>query len=487
MSLREACARAFRALSTPDSFELTERLFVRLLGLIYVAAFASWWPQIIGLSGSHGIQPAVQLLSAMRNELGRSAFFDAPSLFWFGIGDAALVGCCIAGCIAGLLMLGGIFPRISAAVCWLLYLSIVSISQPFAGFQWDALLLEAGFLALFAGAPWLVWAYRFLLFRLMFESGLVKLLSHDPNWSNLHALRFHFMTQPLPTPLAYYVYRAPTWLLDSMTAGTLAIELGAPLLLFCPRPLRNAGVALLMLLQVLVLLTGNYAFFNLLALALCLWALDDRMFEPLARLLRTTWPKLRENAGPRMPFLKPAANIVLALLIAIAAIQLIDMFDPDFGVVARAPMRLLAPFDIVNTYGLFAVMTTTRPEIVIEGSNDQTNWREYSFRYKPGELHRGLPLVAPYQPRLDWQMWFAALGDIQENGWAGNLMYRLLLGEPSVLGLLNPPPFPKPPRYLRALLYQYQFTAPAERARTGAVWRRQLQGLWFGPVSLKQQ
>lgn len=468
----------------PAKAVLAEALFLRLLGLIYVAAFASWWPQIAGLSGSSGIEPANRLLTLMRSELGRSAFLDAPTLFWFGINDPLLVACCIAGCAAGLLMTAGILSRLSACVCWILYLSLGTVAQPFSGFQWDALLLEAGFLALFAGAPWLVWAYRFLLFRLMFESGLVKLLSHDPNWRNLHALRFHFMTQPLPNPIAYYIYRAPGWMLDSMTAGTLAIELGAPLLLFCPRPLRQIGVTLLMVLQVFVLLTGNYAFFNLLALALCLWGLDDKTFGPLAGIVTRTWPKRRDERSSLSIFLRPLANIALAVLIAIGAIQLLEMFDRGFGSILRTPMTFLAPFNVVNSYGLFAVMTTTRPEIIIEGSNDQTKWLEYSFRYKPGELHRGLPLIAPYQPRLDWQMWFAALGSIQDSGWVGNLMYRLLLGEPSVIGLLDPAPFPKPPRYMRALLYQYDFTTPSERSRTGAVWQRQLQGVWFGPVSL---
>ncbi len=486
MNLRETAARALNSLREPGPFELTEALFLRLLGLIYIAAFASFWPQIVGLLGSGGVTPAGQILSAMRNEFGRIAFFDVPTLFWFGISNAALVGCCIAGCVAGLSLAIGIFSRLSAAICWVLYLSIVAAGPPFTGFQWDALLLESGFLALFAGAPWLVWAYRFLLFRLMFESGAVKLLSHDPNWRNLHALRFHFMTQPLPNPVAYYVYRAPPRLLDAMTAATLAIELAAPFLLFGPRLLRYVGVGLLMLLQVLVLLTGNYAFFNLLALALCLWPLDDRTFLPLRAMLERRWPK------PGNPFtgfrmLRPFSSIVIAGLIAIGAIQLIGMFVPAAGTLARTPLSWIAPFEIVNTYGLFAVMTTTRPELVIQGSDDQTNWREYSFRYKPGELHRGLPLVAPYQPRLDWQMWFAALGNIQENSWVGNLMYRLLTGEPSVARLLDPPPFPKPPRYMRVLLYQYEFTRPSERARTGAVWQRQLQGVWFGPVSLSGQ
>lgn len=490
MNLREANARALHSLASPGAFELTEALFLRLLGLIYVAAFGSFWPQIVGLIGSHGIEPVAQILPAIRTQLGARAFFEVPTVLWFGFSDAALLYCCIVGCVAGVLLTAGVLPRISAALCWALYLSIVSVGQPFTGFQWDALLLESGFLALLAGTPWIVWAYRFLLFRLMFESGAVKLLSHDPNWRNLHALRFHFMTQPLPNPLAYYVYRFPGWLLDGMTAGTLMIELAAPFLLFGPRRARQIGAGLLMFLQLLVLLTGNYAFFNLLSLALCLWALDDGVFAPLAPVLRKTWLSRTTPRDPASPqtraflTLRAAANTVIAILIAIGAIQLLTMLVPETASIARKPLSWIAPFEIVNTYGLFAVMTTTRPEIVLEGSNDQKNWSEYSFRYKPGELHRGLPLVAPHQPRLDWQMWFAALGSIQENNWVGNLMYRLMVGEPSVIGLLDPPPFPKPPRYMRALLYKYDFTTPGERRRTGAVWQRQLQGLWFGPVSL---
>ncbi|MBV8833109.1 MAG: lipase maturation factor family protein [Acidobacteriaceae bacterium] len=483
MNLRQL----IRKLPGAASFQLTEALFLRLLGLIYITAFGSFWPQIVGLIGSHGIEPAGQLMSAMRMGLGRSAFLEAPTLFWFALSDRALAWCCIIGCLGGLLLLVGVLTRVAAGLCWILYLSITTVGQPFTGFQWDALLLEAGFLALFAGASWLVWASRFLLFRLMFESGLVKLLSHDPNWRNLHALRFHFVTQPLPNPVAYYAYRAPERLLDAMTAGTLAIELSAPFLLFAPRPLRRVGVGLLIFLQLIILLTGNYAFFNLLALALCLWGLDDGVFAPLAAMLRHSWPKLDKIMKSSLAILHPVANLILALLMGLGAIQLLNMCAPGAITVARPLLSILAPFEIVNNYGLFAVMTTTRPEIVLEGSNDQLTWREYSFRYKPGELHRPLPLVAPHQPRLDWQMWFAALGTIQENSWVSNLMYRILVGEPSVTGLLDPPPFPKPPRYMRALLYKYDFTTPAQRARTGAVWQRELQGAWFGPVSLTGQ
>jgi hypothetical protein len=236
-----------------------------------------------------------------------------------------------------------------------------------------------------------------------------------------------------------------------------------------------------MLFQVAIILTGNYAFFNLLTLALCLWGLDEDIFLPLVRFLRRQFPARWE---PKSYGALTTMNVAVSALLAMGVLQIAEQFVPGFPAVG---MGGLESFELVNSYGLFAVMTTTRPEIVIEGSDDQVTWREYSFRYKPGNLHRGLPLVAPYQPRLDWQMWFAALGTYQTNTWVGNLMYRLLLGDPPVMALLNPPPFPKPPRYLRALIYDYDFTSTAERARSGAVWQRRLVGTWFGPVSLRSQ
>lgn len=236
-----------------------------------------------------------------------------------------------------------------------------------------------------------------------------------------------------------------------------------------------------MLLQTAILLTGNFAFFNLLTLALCLWGLDDRAFASLK-------PFLRENgqAIGRRP-VRMAMQAAIGCLMLLGAIKLCEVLRPIEVRSFSGLLSALAPFELVNNYGLFASMTTTRPEIVIEGSDDLKDWREYSFPYKPGELHRSLPLIAPFQPRLDWQMWFAALGSYQENTWVGGLMYRLLTGEPHVTGLLDKPPFAKPPRYMRALLFDYQFTTPGERSRTGAVWQRKLLGTYFGPVSLNGQ
>jgi hypothetical protein len=482
LSSRQVTIPLFKLVRTPGAFAITEWLFLRALGLVYLSAFASLWPQILGLMGSRGVAPCARLLEAMHSGLGAQAFYYAPSLFWLNPSDSMLIFLCVTGCLFSILLALNWFSRIATIGCFVLYLSLSSIGQPFLSFQWDALLLETGFLAIFSGAASIVWAYRLLLFRLMFESGWVKLASHDPNWRNLHALRFHFMTQPLPNPIAYYVYRAPAGLLDTATAVTLAIELGAPFLLFCPGLLRRIGAGLLIALQILILLTGNYAFFNLLTLALCLWGFDARIFTPLSRALARRFP--RPSPFWRRHTFHIIGNIAVLVMIALGALQLLNSVAPRTPFVTAKPLAWLQPFEIVNPYGLFAIMTTTRTEIVIEGSNDQVNWREYEFPYKPGNRQRGLPWIAPYQPRLDWQMWFAALGDYQSNSWVGGLMYRILTGESSVLRLLDPPPFAQPPHYLRALAYRYDFTTLDERARTGAVWKRQLAGIWFGPVSL---
>jgi len=313
----------------------------------------------------------------------------------------------------------------------------------------------------------------------MFESGVVKLLSGDPNWHNLHALRFHFMTQPLPNPPAWYAYQAPGWLLDSLTFGSLAIELICPFLLFFPRRIRHIGAALLISLQICILLTGNYAFFNLLSIALCLWAFDDFSFARLHRVLKRTVVTVDDVV------LRKAATALLILLMIIGATQVVSLWAPD---VTRPVNKLLAfvgPWQVVNSYGLFAVMTTSRPELIFEGSNDNQSWREYSFKYKPGDVKRSLPIVAPHQPRLDWQLWFAALGPYQENPWVGNFVIRLLQGEPAVLSLIAKPPFANAPKYVRVLVYDYSFTTPDERKRTGAIWNRRLERTYLQSLSLQ--
>ncbi|MFZ0588982.1 MAG: lipase maturation factor family protein [Bryobacteraceae bacterium] len=470
----------------PLAYQLTESLFLRLLGFIFLFAFWSLDDQILGLAGSHGLIPASQVLEAMHAEIGPRAFLFAPSLFWVNASDPWINWASSVGIVASLFLvfsgwLGQMWQRAATGICFFLYLSLVSIGQPFTLFQWDALLLETAFLALFAGTPLLVWAFRFLIFRLIFESGCVKLLSGDPNWRNLHALRFHFMTQPLPEPIAWYVYQAPGWLLDACTFLTLAIELACPWLLFFPRRIRHAGAAFLIFLQILILVTGNYAFFNWLTIILCLWAFDDWNFQSMRRVLSRSVVAIQSAVRRQL------LSVVLAGLMLLGAVQVVSLLPQGASAPFARIFGLLAPWQVVNSYGLFAVMTTTRPELIYEGSEDGQIWKEYSFPYKPGDVKRRLPIVAPFQPRLDWQLWFAALnGNYQEDRWTGNLAVRLLQGDAAVLKLLERSPFSRPPKYVRVALYDYWFTDETERRRTGAIWNRRFERLYLPAISLEQ-
>jgi len=440
------------------------RLFTKALGVIYLIAFVSFGVQADGLIGSRGILPVGNYLEAARGALGARAYWAAPTLFWINSSDAALRAAWIAGAVLAVVLILGFRRRACLAGLLVLYLSVSTAGQDFWSFQWDILLTETGFLAIFLDAtPGRVWLFRWLLFRLMFMSGVVKLTSGDPTWRNLAALDYHYWTQPLPTPMAWYMFQLPGWFQRISTGLVLAVELGAPFLIFAPRKWRRTGAGLLIGLQFVILLTGNYTFFNWLTIALC-----GLLFVE------------RPAPGGPAPTRKHGAvtAVLIALVLTASGLQFLDMFGVRLGS-ARLYLTVIAPFRIVNTYGLFAVMTTTRPEIVVQGSNDGTNWQTYEFRYKPGDVKRAPPWVAPYQPRLDWQMWFAALGPVQDSPWFYNFAGRLVEGSKAVTGLLEHDPFPEGgPRYLRAVEYDYRFTNWAERRSTGAWWTREEKGVW---------
>jgi predicted DCC family thiol-disulfide oxidoreductase YuxK len=452
----------------PERYTLASWAFLRLFGAIYVAAFASLGIQILGLVGHAGILPAGAYLAAVHRELGAAAYRFLPTLFWVNSSDIALIAGTVVGAVLGLLVIADRWTRPALICLFLLYLSYTYAGQVFMNFQWDALLLEAGFLAIFltGGSKIVVWLYRWLAFRYVFLAGAVKLLSGDPTWHNLTALEYHFWTQPLPTPLAWYAAQAPSWILIAGTAAALAIELGCVFLIFMPRRLRAAAAISVLLLQSLILLTGNYNFFNLLTMLLCIFLFDD---AALRRLLPRWLELLAQRRAPRAGRTATVVAAALALIIVPVGLNRIwQMFMqtdvPVLGVLARA----LSPLLIVNPYGLFAVMTTTRPEIIIEGSPDGYDWREYVFRYKPGPLSRPPLWNIPHQPRLDWQMWFAALGTVRENPWTINLMARLLEGSPAVTALLYSNPFAdRPPKYVRAQLYEYRFADQHTHSLTG--------------------
>jgi hypothetical protein len=467
-----------------ETFGIASWLFLRTLGVVYLLAFASFAVQAQGLIGSHGISPVTEFLQSLREYYG-AVYWQVPTVFWLKAGDGTIKAVCIAGiCLSVLLFLGVRWPILRVAL-FVLYLSLVTAGQEFMGYQWDALLLEAGFLAILLGSsPLMVWLYRWLLFRLVFLSGAVKLASGDPSWRHFTALPVHYETQPLPTPLAWYMYQLPAWFQRGSVAFVFFVELIVPFLIFAPRRIRFLAARAIVVLQVLILLTGNYAFFNLLTISFCLFLIDDAFFQ---RAL----PKMVSRLSSATAYEKShvwsraVCGAFAALALFVGGFQVARTFGVRWFL-ADAAIRSVSPFQIINGYGLFAVMTITRPEIVIEGSNDGVTWLAYEFKYKPGDLTRRPAWVAPHQPRLDWQMWFAALGDYQSDPWIIRFMARLLQGSPEVLRLLGRNPFPDgPPHYVRAMLYRYRFTSPEERRSTGAWWSRELKGVYVPALSLR--
>ena len=467
----------------PASYEIATRWFLRCLGLIYLIAFLSLGVQVTALIGSHGILPATRFLAAVQRSYGGGVWPQVPTVFWLRSSDVFLKLSCIAGAIAAIAVIIGLARRVALVVAFVLYLSLVSIGQAFLSFQWDFLLLEAGFLAIFLLPVFSrVWLLRWLLFRLMFLSGTAKLLSGDPAWRGLTALEFHYETQPLPTVFGWYFHHLPADFQKASAVFMFFIELVVPFLMFAPRRIRFFAGAMTVALQAIIFLTGNYTFFNLLAVALCLSLFDDAW---LWRFTRHKPAASRTSPG----ILQRAVTVILVSFIMLAScFQLMEIFSLGVPRPAASALNWIAPFGIVNTYGLFAVMTTSRPEIIVEGSNDAQTWLEYGFKYKPGDLKRAPRWVQPHQPRLDWQMWFAALGSYQAQPWFANFMVRLLEGSPEVLALMGTNPFPSsPPQYVRARLYDYKFTSLAAQRSTGNWWRRELQGEYFPAVSLKQR
>ena len=489
-------------------------IFLRGLALIYLVAFTSLWTQIDGLVGSKGILPTDQFMTGVSeqvkaNGIGLDRYLLLPTLCWFNATDASLHWQCAAGVALSILLLVGIAPAPCLALLWLIYLSLSTVCREFLGFQWDILLLETGFLAIFF-APlqlWprlrtetppsriVLWLLRLLLFKLMLQSGVVKLMSGDLLWSNLTALMVHYETQPLPTWIGWYAHQLPLWFQKFSCVAMFGIELVIPFLIFAPRRPRIVAAVLLAFLQLLILLTGNYTFFNCLTLLLCVLLLDDFALRRFS--LRSRRDNEADKPAPEpIRLLTSAATrrwryvvtIPLAILIvSITSLQLLGTFRVRSTLLTpiAAVYQWVAPFRSLNSYGLFAVMTPSRPEIIVEGSNDGVAWLPYEFKYKPGDLKRPPAFVAPHQPRLDWQMWFAALGRWQDNPWFGNFCLRLLQGSPEVLALVEKDPFPeKPPRYIRATLYDYRFTDFAERRRTGQWWRRENPREYLPVVSL---
>ncbi|MFW6193507.1 MAG: lipase maturation factor family protein [Gemmatimonadota bacterium] len=482
------------------SYTFARWIFLRSLGAVFLVAFLSLWVQVEGLLGEDGVLPAGEYLDTLRVRSEGVDLVRAPTIFWWAGGDGALHAACAAGTALSLALAVGLAPPLALAGLWALYLSFAAVGRVFLSYQWDVLLLEASFLGIFL-APWglatgplsaapdpavpaaALFAAWWLLFRLVFQSGVGKLTSGDPAWRDLSALEYHWWTQPLPTWTAWWAARLPRWCHRAATAATHVLEIAVPLMIFGPREIRIAGFAGIVLLQVVIALTGNYNFFNLLTVALAFLLLDDAAWAGLlgdgAVAVAT-----EGAAAPAVQSAAAAAVAVGSLAASLPHVWRTLFPDRPLPAVVQAATRRLAPFRTINSYGLFRVMTRRRPEIVVEGSRDGETWRPYRFRWKPCDPRRKPRFCAPHQPRLDWQMWFAALSTFRRSRWMHAFLVRLLEGSRAVEALLEEVPYPEEgPTYVRAVLYEYRFADPDERRRSGRWWTRERVGLYAPPVT----
>jgi len=482
-------------------------LFLRGLGAIYLSAFFSLLFQVRGLIGPHGILPANEYLRAVADSIGFARFWYAPTLLWLSTSNHMLMATCSVGLLASFLCLLNIFPRGMLLLCFICLLSFVSAASDFSGYQSDGMLLEAGFLSVFLAPPGFrprlgassppVRASIFLLlwewFRIYFESGIAKMASGDPQWRHFTAMDEYYQNGPLPTWIGWYVQHLPHGFHAATAFLTLALELVLVWMLFLPRRVRIICFFVVTPWQIGVILTANYTFLNYLVLLLAIFLLDDRF---LARFLRPSWKARLEQTRqvaaaqhqPSGPAWQAALTHHLALLkMTLTAVTFLWLFYSSTVLLLwmiwpgapfpSSPIAALQPFRVAERYGLFAVMTRGRYEIEFQGSNDGQSWLTYTFRFKPQNPHEPPRIYAPYQPRFDWNLWFASLGPWRSSPIVPRTEERLLEASPDVLALLAANPFPQQaPKQVRAVLWQYWFTSLGEKRQEGLWWRRQLLG-----------
>ena len=456
----------------------------RGVAAIYLIAFVAAALQFRALIGEHGMLPIPRFLA------GRS-FWRSPSIFHLRYSDRLFAGTSWLGAALAAAIVAGVAdlaPLWTAMLMWLmlwvLYLSIVNVGQTWYGFGWESLLLETGFLMIFLGndrvAPPVLtlWMARLLLFRVEFGAGLIKLRG-DPCWRNLTCLYYHHETQPMPGPLSWFFHHLPKPLHRVEVAGNHFAQLIVPLGLFAPQPVAGVAGGIVVITQLWLVVSGNFAWLNWVTIMLAFSAIDD---SSLATLF----------GAPAHP-VWPAPPVWFAgLVIAFSGAVLFMTYWPVRNMLSSHQRMNMSfnSFHLVNTYGAFGSIGRVRREVVIEGTADerltpQTLWKEYEFKGKPGAVRRLPRQWAPYHLRLDWLMWFAAISPGYAEPWLRPFLQRLLRNDRPTLRLLRHNPFPdSPPRYVRAQLYQYRFTTLAELRRDRAWWHRTLIGGYVRPMTL---
>jgi hypothetical protein len=468
-----------------EGYWLTRFVLQRGIGVIYFFAFLTAVNQFRPLLGENGLLPAPLFLRQV-------GFRNAPSIFHLFPNDRAFslfgrLGVVLSSvAITGLSeQFGTTFSVAVWGLLWIFYLSFVNVGQTFYAFGWESLLLESGFLAIFLGAAEtepsviIIWLMRWVLFRVMFGAGLIKVRG-DPCWRDLSCLDYHFETQPMPNPLSWYFHRLPAWVRKAGVLFNHFVELVVPFAYFAPQPIAAIAGLLTILFQGSLIVSGNFSWLNHMTLVLAFSTFDDF-------LLRTLIPFGPSSLSPPSAVFG-AAVWGVAILVAILSVKPVrNLFSKN-----QVMNTIYNPFHLVNTYGAFGSITRPRYEIVLEGTDEKVpttaSWREYEFKGKPGDILHRPPQVAPYHLRLDWLMWFAAMPSRQLTypPWLIHLVGKLLEGDGPTLALLRKNPFPEaPPHYIRALTYHYRFTSPAERRQTGCWWRRELVGTYLPPLSLE--
>ncbi len=474
-------------LTTPlhrvDNYQLTSALFIKLLALIYFAAFSSLAVQITGLVGVNGILPFNELLDYLYHNHGSLAWLYKPNLFWFSSSDFALMSVTLLGCVVSLLLFLGFKPMWSLIVLFILYLSMLHAGQTFLMFQWDTLLLEAGFLAIFLNngpSHLLLFLFHWLLFRLRFMSGISKLASGDPSWANLTTLNYYFETQPLPHAGAWYFHQLPEWLLQAGVLLVFFTELIVPFFIFLPRKFRLFAAAITIIMQLIIIATSNHNWINLLTIVLCLFLLDDDILRRvLPRRLQTLIsPDNHIEASPIIDKRSyPLPGFAFLILLSSSTAFTTMVSNVNFPAAIERSAFLVRSWGIGHIFHVFPNMQTERHELQIEGSYDGKEWKSYIFKYKPQQLDKKPAFIVPHQPRLDWMIWFVPPKNNNMLYWFDRFLTRLHQGSAEVLDLLEYNPFvDKPPTYLRVQVFQYRFTTIEERNLTGHWWKREYLG-----------
>jgi hypothetical protein len=477
-----------------NSYWLTRFVILRLLGFVYAVAFLVAAQQLVPLIGEHGLTPATHFLTSVQTELGSptSGMLHMPTLFWFGISDNGLSIFAWVGFGLALAVLAGYANAIILVVLWMMYMSIVHIGQIWYGYGWEIQLLETGFLSIFLcplldARPFpkrpppllVIWLFRWLGFRIMIGAGLIKMRG-DPCWRDLTCLYYHYETQPIPNPISRYLHFAPPWFHKFETAWNHFIELIVPWFSFGPRHARHVAGVLLVTFQIFLLISGNLSFLNYVTIIPFLACFDDTF---LRRILPNVVVQRAEQAAQRSKPSRVQNGLAIALSSLVAYLSIPPVLNLASG---RQLMNYsYDPLDLVNTYGAFGTVGRERPEIVFEGTDDafitgDTQWKEYEFKAKPGDPNRRPAIIAPYQCRIDWQIWFAAMASPAQYPWTLHFVWKLLHNDPGTLSLIANNPFPDAaPHYIRARLYRYQFAPLGDRAW----WKREPIGEWLPALS----